>query len=63
MSATVVPPGVVPNYVNPISRGYQATDAALVSLLFAAVFVALRIFTKACVTHALGWDDGQLHHT
>ncbi|KAL9582627.1 MAG: hypothetical protein Q9212_003187 [Teloschistes hypoglaucus] len=51
------PPGIVPNYVNPISRSYEFTDAALVSFIFTAVFVGLRIFTKTCITHAFGWDD------
>lgn len=62
MSAPKFPPGVVPNYVNPVSRGHEATDAALVSLTFAAVFVALRLFTKFCVTYVPGWDDGELLH-
>lgn len=61
MSAPSFPPGVVPNYVDPVSRGYsKATDAALVSFVFAASAVALRIFTKLRVTHSPGWDDGKL---
>lgn len=60
MSASFIPPGVVPNYVNPVSRGYEATDAALTSLVFAALCVALRICTKFRITRAPGWDDGEL---
>ncbi len=63
MSALFIPPGVVPNYVNPVSRGYQATDAALVPLVFAAVCVALRVLTKLRITHTPGWDDGELSST
>lgn len=57
------PPGIVPNYVDPVSRSYEFTDAALVSFIFTAVFVSLRIFTKTCITHAFGWDDGALWST
>lgn len=54
MSASDAPPGVIPNYVDPVSRGHGAADAALVSLVFAAIVIALRLFTKICVTHIPG---------
>lgn len=60
MSDPMFPPGVVPNYIDPISRGWKAVDAALVSLIFAAFFVVLRLFTKFKITHSPGWDDGKL---
>ena len=51
-------PKFTPNYVNPPTRGHEATDAALVSLIFAAIAVVLRLFTKFYVTNSPGWDDG-----
>ncbi|KAG6999485.1 hypothetical protein G7Y79_00034g069080 [Physcia stellaris] len=50
-------PPVTPNYVNPPTRGHEATDAALVSLIFATIAVVLRLFTKFYMTHSQGWDD------
>ena len=51
-------PKFTPNYVNPPTRGHEATNAALISLIFAAIAVVLRLFTKFYVTHSQGWDDG-----
>ena len=51
-------PKFAPNFVNPPTRGHEATDAALVSLIFATIAVVLRLLTKFYITHSQGWDDG-----
>lgn len=51
-------PPFTPNYVDPPTRGHEATDAAIVSLIFATIGVVLRLFTKFYMTHSQGWDDG-----
>ncbi|KAL8962985.1 MAG: hypothetical protein Q9183_005068 [Haloplaca sp. 2 TL-2023] len=50
-------PEFQPNYIDPVSIGHRATNAYIISTVFAFIFVALRIFTKARVTRMLWWDD------
>ena len=51
------PPGVTPNYVDPVSRGPKlvAVSTALVSLAF--LVVTLRLATKLHVTKIFSLDD------
>ena len=46
-----------PNYVNPVSIGYRVTDAAIVTVVFAVIFVVVRLLTKTLVTRHVGLDD------
>ncbi|KAI1462046.1 hypothetical protein F4805DRAFT_411862 [Annulohypoxylon moriforme] len=51
------PPGVVPNFVNPPSRGPMIRAGMYSILPIMVAFVVLRIYTRARLTHALGSDD------
>ncbi|KAL8769113.1 MAG: hypothetical protein Q9203_005528 [Teloschistes exilis] len=55
--STKLPPGVVPNYVNPPSEGWKVLTSTAVTLTFAIVFVILRLVVKLTKTHSPGWDD------
>lgn len=39
------------------SRGHGIIVAAIVCSIFSTLFVAVRIWTRAFVNHAVGWDD------
>lgn len=51
------PPGVIPNYVNPESRGWETILTVTICLTFMFPFFLLRIYSRAFVTRSLGWDD------
>lgn len=55
------PPGVTPDfdYSNPWKF---KTDLAIVGvgLTLATLFLAMRIYTRACLLSKFGWDDGML---
>ena len=51
------PPGVTPNYVDPVSRGPQLEAVSIALLVVAFLFVMTRLATKIYVTRSLGADD------
>jgi hypothetical protein len=51
------PPGTVPNFVDPISRGQDIVIASIVLSSVALAFVSVRIFVKLFITRRFGWDD------
>ncbi|KAI9883234.1 MAG: kinase-regulated stress-responsive transcription factor skn7 [Watsoniomyces obsoletus] len=51
------PPGVEPNFDNPPSLHHQIIAVATVLPLLAAIFVAVRIYTRAFISRCLWWDD------
>ena len=51
------PPGVVPNFVDPVS---QARDVIVINVIWITLmlcFVAMRLYTKGRLLGNLGWDD------
>ena len=54
------PPGVVPNYIDPVSRGYQMADVALITGSIAAAFVATRLSTRLFTKQSSGLEDGDM---
>ncbi|KXH27128.1 integral membrane protein [Colletotrichum nymphaeae SA-01] len=46
-----------PNFVNPVTRGPANEIVAIILLAIATVILAIRIFTRRCITNGFGWDD------
>ena len=53
----VPPPGVIPNLVNPYSRGKDIIIVGSILLAIMSVFVTLRYYTKAFIIKSATWDD------
>ena len=51
------PPGVIPNYSNPQSNGWEIMVAGAVTGAIALVAVFARLISKIFVTQSMGWDD------
>ncbi len=51
------PPGVIPNYVNPPSIGYEITVVGVTTGAFALIAVIARLISKIFITKSIGWDD------
>ncbi|KAI9887104.1 MAG: hypothetical protein M1823_001094 [Watsoniomyces obsoletus] len=51
------PPGVTPNFVDPYSRGQVVRISTAVSISLAALFVCMRIYSRAFIVRKLWWDD------
>ena len=51
------PPGDIPNFDNPYSRGetYTAVATAIIVAMF--IFVTCKLYTKSFIARKLGWDD------
>ena len=47
------PPGVIPNFDNPYSRGRTYTAVATI------IVVAMIVFVMCIIIRKLGWDDCQ----
>lgn len=56
---SLVPPGVVPNFVNPDTIGNRVTVASITLIVFASIFVAIRLLIKWRVLKKWSWDDGK----
>ena len=51
------PPGVVPDFVHPVSHASRIVIINIVFCVMAGVMVLLRLYTRLCVTHSIGYDD------
>ncbi|KAH6668390.1 hypothetical protein B0J14DRAFT_675210 [Halenospora varia] len=51
------PPGVSPDFEHPESIGYRLVIVTAIFLPLASVVVALRIYTRRVIVHAIGYDD------
>lgn len=51
------PPGVIPNFDNPYSRGGTYTAVATIITVAMVIFVTSKLYTKYFITRKLGWDD------
>ena len=64
LAATVMPipppAGVTPNFDKHNVNGLIFIVISLVMVLLALTFTIIRIYTKAILTRALGWDDCML---
>lgn len=55
------PQGVIPNFSNPESHGYESVITGTICLSFMIPFVVVRIYANGFVTRHLGWDDCKQH--
>ncbi|KAH6700564.1 hypothetical protein BKA61DRAFT_681673 [Leptodontidium sp. MPI-SDFR-AT-0119] len=53
------PPGVIPDFEHPESRGYQIILANAILFPLVTLFVVLRIYTRAIIVRNVGSDDCQ----
>ena len=53
----IPPPGVIPNFDNPYSRGETYTVVATIIMVATVIFVTCKLYTKSLITRKLGWDD------
>ena len=60
LPALAPPAGVVPNFIDPESRAYAVLVGSGVITAVTLIFVILRLYTKAFVTKAIGWEDGRI---
>ena len=56
------PPGVIPNFINPPSRGSQVIITAIICLSLMIPPVFMRVYTRVFISHFLGWDDCEYCH-
>jgi hypothetical protein len=54
---TALPPGVIPNYVNPTTISDQVIITSLTLIVFSSIFVITRLLTKWRVVKRWGLDD------
>jgi hypothetical protein len=55
--AGMPPPGVIPNLVNPESRGSVMIIVGTIMLALMLVFSGLRFYTKIFIVGKTTWDD------
>jgi len=54
------PPGVVPNFVDPVTNKNIPQVTLSILVIIATMFVALRVFVQFYLAkHKWGWDDGK----
>lgn len=51
------PPGVTPNFDAPNPNGTALIVVSIIAIVCTTTVVAARLYTKAFLTRALGWDD------
>lgn len=51
------PPGKVPNFVDPYSKGPVLVIVSTVTLVLGLFFFAIRIYTKVYLVRKAAWDD------
>lgn len=51
------PPGVVPNYEDPVSRAGQLLATNIACLTIAGIFVSLRLYSQIYLVKKVAWDD------
>lgn len=54
------PPGVVPNFTDPYTRGPMLLALSAVAIGIMYVFVLARFYCRFSLQHKLTWDDGEL---
>lgn len=51
------PPGVIPNFTNPESKGESLIIPGAILLTLVIIAVANRAYTKLCIIRKFSWDD------
>lgn len=51
------PPGVVPNFDHPYTRGPLFIALSAIAIGFMYLFMITRFYSKFCTRRALTWDD------
>ena len=51
------PAGVIPDFIDPESHGYEAIITVSTCLSLMIPFVMTRLYANGFVTRHLGWDD------
>ena len=51
------PPGEVPNFVDPYSKGPILVIASTITLFLGLCFFGIRIYTKLFIVRKAAWDD------
>ena len=51
------PPGVIPDFEHPASRGYQIVIATAILYPLATFILCLRLYTRAILVRSMGSDD------
>lgn len=51
------PPGIMPNFLDPVSRANITVIPCAGIVAVMILFVFLRMYTKIYITHSTGWDD------
>lgn len=54
------PPGVIPNFDNPVTRNSEMYTGVEVTIAFTTIFILLRFYCKLTVSRLWGWDDRML---
>ncbi|MCJ1254826.1 hypothetical protein MMC24_002642 [Lignoscripta atroalba] len=57
LPAQAPPPGVVPNFIDPYSRGPMLVIVSSILIGLMVLFVAARLYTKLRINRKLKWDD------
>ena len=55
--AMPAPPGLSANFLNPPNHNTSSIVLHVMCLTLATFAIAIRFFTRAQITHNLGWDD------
>lgn len=59
------PPGVEPNFVNPVSQRETMFSVHIIGLTLTTLSVVMRFYTRQFITHGLDCDDCKgftMHH-
>lgn len=51
------PSGITPNFDKPNTRGIAFIVVCLLLFTISTIFCGMRVYTKAFITRAVGWDD------
>jgi hypothetical protein len=54
------PPGVVPNFIDPYTRGPMLIALSAVAIGIMYLFVVARFYCKLTLRHTVTWDDCEL---
>jgi hypothetical protein len=57
------PPGVIPNFEHPESRGNQVVVTIAVLLPLATLVLSLRLYTRRMIVRTMGSDDCKFLHS
>lgn len=61
VGAAPPPPGVTPNFEDPVSVAYRVYPTIALGSFLSISFLALRIYTKVRIIRKFGLDDGEFN--